>query len=221
MQAPDPITLRYQISSSKGSGLGELIWQPKEDGTYTLSWQQNLGDKTQTLGSVGQLGNLGLHPLRYSEAGSQKSEVATHFVADKGQIIFSNNSPAASYSPGVQDPISVLLQLGGFLAAQNNLHQTGALLEIPVAGSSSARLWQFRVLGLQTVPEEMRANLGAKTSLQWLAVEHEPSRDGGPAWEPALTVWYDTEGYLPRRIQRRYADGQTQDAYFSSSESPL
>lgn len=219
MQAPDSVTLSYRLSTGTAAALpgdsAQLRWAKLDESHYELTWEQSLGGKSTRLQSTGQLGGGGLQPERYSESGSDKSEVATHFVRDQGQIIFSNNSPSAALSVGAQDRVSVLMQLGGILAAQPEAQNLSAGIEIPVASSSGARLWQFRVLGLQAAPPAVLAQLGKDIPAEWLALEHDPSRDGGPPWEPTITIWYETQGFLPMRIQSRYANGQVQDAQFS------
>jgi hypothetical protein len=221
MQAPDSATLAYEVhggsaagdtSASAPIGRAQLRWKKHDDGHYLLTWDLAAAGKTAWQQSAGVLGAMGLQPERYSETGSGKSEVATHFVGSTGQIVFSNNSPSAKLTPGVQDRLSVLMQLGGILAAQLESQTLSPVIQIPVANSSQSRVWQFRVLGLQAALPAVRAKLGADASKQWLAVTHDPSGDGGKPWEPTITVWYDTKGFLPVRIWTQYPDGQAQDA---------
>ena len=138
MQAPDSVQLQYGFAADAQAS-ASLRWQRQDDGQYQLRWQQNLGGKSSQMQSTGVLGDDGLQPLRYSEAGSEKSEVATHFVADKQQIIFSNNSPSAALVVGAQDRVSVLMQLGGILAAQYEAQALSEAIDIPVAGTSQLR----------------------------------------------------------------------------------
>lgn len=221
MQAPDSVELHYQLVGANGektSDSASLRWLRQEDAHYQLSWQQTVGGKGSQMQSVGVLGADGLQPLRYSEAGSDKSEVATHFVADKQQIVFSNNSPSAVLPAGGQDRVSALMQLGGILAAQYEAQALSEVIDMPVAGSSHMRVWRWRVLGLQAALPAVRLAMGEEAATQWLAVRHDPSADGGPPWEPTITVWYDSNGFLPVRIESRSPNGQVLDAQWRSSQ---
>ena len=217
MQAPDSVQLQYGFSADAQAS-ASLRWQRQDDGQYQLRWQQTLGGKSSQMQSTGVLGADGLQPLRYSEAGSAKSEVATHFVADKQQIIFSNNSPSAALAVGAQDRVSVLMQLGGILAAQYEAQALSEAIDIPVAGSSQLRMWRWQVLGLQDALPAVKKAMGEDAAAQWLAVRHDPSVDGGAAWEPTITVWYDSHGFLPVRIESRYPSGAVQDAQWRGSQ---
>lgn len=224
MQAPDSVELQYQLlgknaegSSGNNSGTASLRWEKQENAHYQLLWQQRLAGKSSQMQSTGVLGAAGLAPLRYSESGSGKSEVATHFVADKGQIIFSNNSPSALRPAGVQDRISVLIQLGGILAAQYEAQALSEAIDTPVASASQMRVWRWQVLGLQPALPVVQKTLGEDANARWLAVRHDPSLDGGQAWEPTITVWYDSNGFLPMRIESRYPNGQVLDAQLAGS----
>lgn len=226
MQAPESAILGYQIytasttgdrTTASAIGQAQLRWKKQDESQYMLTWEQSIAGKTAWQQSAGNLGAAGLQPLRYSETGTGKSEVATHFVGSTGQIVFSNNSPSAKLTAGVQDRLSVLMQLGGILAAQLESQTLSPVIQIPVANSSQARVWQFHVLGLQAALPAVRAQMGADASPQWLAVSHDPSRDGGKPWEPTMTIWYDTKGFLPVRIWSQYSDGQVQDAHMSSN----
>jgi hypothetical protein len=47
--------------------------------------------------SQGTIGPGGIEPTRFSD--SRKAEVASHFVRDKGQVVFSNNAPPVPLCP--------------------------------------------------------------------------------------------------------------------------
>lgn len=228
MQAPESVQLHYQIRVgsrldntpiSKADGSIQLNWIRQDDAHYQLLWQQDLGGKSTRLESQGQLGETGLSPVRYSEAGTGKSEVATHFVQEKNAIIFSNNRPNARLLPGAQDRISMLMQLGGILAAQSEAQALSTTLEIAVAGSSEMRIWRLRLIGLGPALASTQAGLGEEASGQWLGIEHDPSVDGGQPWEPKIQIWYETHGFLPVRIISTYPNGSVHDAQLQTSKS--
>lgn len=228
MQSPDSVALQYQIisyamansatPSPRTIGQASLQWLKQEKAQYQLVWQQSIEGKSKQMQSTGVLGAAGLTPLRYSEAGTGQSEVATHFVQDKQQIIFSNNSPAAVLLPGVQDRISVLMQLGGVLAAQYEAQAISDTIDTPVASISQMRVWRWQVLGLQPALPAVQTTLGKDINAQWLAVRHDPSLDAGDPWEPTITIWYDCKGFLPMRIENRYPNGQVQDVQLTGSD---
>lgn len=216
MQAPESVLLQYQLSlSTDGStskrGQAELRWHNLAGSHYTLSWQQNWSDgKVQRQQSTGQLGLAGLEPERYSEKSSISSERATHFVAEQQRIIFSSTSRTTALQAGQQDPLSLYLQLGGLLAVQMETQSLGRYVELPVANLQNNSTWRFHLLGFETP----RAPVSPQE--QWLKLQ----RTGQQEWEPTITLWYSTEGYLPMRIERRYPAGQVQLAELSGV-SPL
>jgi hypothetical protein len=122
---------------------GELVWLQdgsRYDGRLTLkavfftllNWH-----------STGKIGPSGIEPERYSE--SRKAEVASHFVRDQGQIIFSNNAPPVPLQPGAQDRMSVMMQLGGLLAARPERYPAGTRISVQTVGVRDADVWVFVV----------------------------------------------------------------------------
>jgi len=180
-----------------------LYWHQQKSLAYDITQTQEWASgKRSTWVSAGQLAPEGLRPERYSEKTSTSSERATHFDAAHAQVIFSNNSPSQPLLAGMQDRLSILIQLGGLLAAQTPLPAAGSSIDVPVATLSQAGVWHFEIAGL-----DASATPDQKTG-PWLKVEHHPSQ----AWEPDLIIWYDTQYFLPARIQTTYTNGQVHTA---------
>jgi hypothetical protein len=147
VQLPASRRLLYEVNGEAKkfpySAHAELLWQ--QDGS---SYQARLEiaavflpSRIQT--SAGQLTPQGLAPTRFSD--KLRTEVAAHFERDKGKISFSANTPDISLQPGAQDRLSILLQLGGLLAAEPNRYQTGSSLSLQTVGPRDADDWRFVV----------------------------------------------------------------------------
>ncbi len=150
-QVPPSADLRYDVSAdSKGmpySARGHLKWE--QDGQrYKTSMEISvlfLGSLTQT--SEGQINAKGLVPERFTDR--KRSERAAHFDHATQRIRYSNNAPDAPLLPGVQDRLTVNLQLAALFNAQPSAFREGQTLRLPVSGVDASEIWLFQV-GPQT-----------------------------------------------------------------------
>ncbi|WBY00172.1 DUF3108 domain-containing protein [Ramlibacter tataouinensis] len=204
---PAPARWRYAVTARRrglpvAGGTAELDW--RHDGrTYQAVLQVNappLPARTQR--SDGELGPDGLAPLRFSER--LRGEQATHFDRAHQRIVFSSNRPEATWVPGTQDRLSVLLQLAALVAADPARFAPGAVVTLPAATTREAGDWPFRVEG----SELLALPAGRITALKLVrAPQHEydvrlevwlvPGRDYGPV-RLRLTApngdWLDLQG---------------------------
>lgn len=191
----------YQVSAT-------LLWQ--HDGSqYEARYEVSawlLGARTQT--SRGRITGEGIAPTRFGDR--FRSEQAAHFQRDKGLISFSSNAPDAALRPGAQDRLSVLLQLAAIVGGDPQRHTPGSVLQIQVAGTRDADLWQFRVIGEQPV-----ALPGG--SLQALQLERLPRRE----YDQHIQVWLAPSlGYLPARLRITQGNGDVLDQQWLSRDTP-
>lgn len=151
VQLPPSADLRYDVSAdAKGmpySARGQLTWE--QDGRrYKARMEISvlfLGSLVQT--SEGTISAKGLVPERFTDR--KRSERAAHFDHATQRIRYSNNAPDAPLLPGVQDRLTVNLQLAALFNAQPSAFHEGQTLRLPVSGVDAAEIWLFQI-GPQT-----------------------------------------------------------------------
>ncbi|MET3497112.1 DUF3108 domain-containing protein [Variovorax boronicumulans] len=205
LRIPGSVTLDFEATGQTGASpqrgvFGELVWLQdgsRYDGRLTLkavfftllNWH-----------STGRIGPSGLEPERYSE--SRKSEVASHFVRDTGQIVFSNNAPSVPLLAGAQDRMSVMMQLGGLMAASPDRYPAGTRISIQTVGVRDGDVWVF-VVGDE---EQLSLPAGEFTARK---LTRTPRKD----FDRKLELWLAPQyGYLPVRIKQTEANGDFADA---------
>jgi hypothetical protein len=148
---PPSITLPYEVQGkARGidySAKGALQWQREPTG-YEARMELSmpfLGSRVQT--SRGAIGPEGLRPERFADRRS--SERAAHLDHTARQIRFSNNAPTTTLVPGVQDRLSLFMQLAGLLRARP--HKDGDAIEFQVVGTGDAEPWRFDIGPLETL----------------------------------------------------------------------
>ncbi len=216
VKVPEAVRLEYRIEGkTKGigfSGKGHLLWQPGVGGdpnAYEAKLVVShllLGSRSQT--SQGRLTRHGLAPVRFAD--KSRSEQAAHFVRDQGQIVFSANSPPVPLLPGAQDRLSVVLQISGLLAGNPKAYPAGRVLAIQTAGTKDAEVWQFKVVGDDTLDLPDGA-------MQALKLVRQPRH----AYDQQIELWFAEKlAFLPVRIKWSQVGGNLVDQTWESSGSP-
>jgi hypothetical protein len=202
--------LNYDVKA-QGKGLtldgkGFLAW--RHDGReYEARWEvANLLLGTRVQRSAGSIGADGLNPKRFSD--KARHEEATHFERDKGKVVFSNNRPEADWAPGIQDKLSVMIQLGALVAGSPAQHRPGTSIAVPVAGTRDVDTWVFNVEG-----EEDLALPGG--NVHALRLVRAPRKDYDQKVELWLAPGMD---YAPVRLRLTNPDGQTVEQRWSSTD---
>ncbi len=205
---PESARLEYKMTgSAKGLNYhadAELGWRYSGN-NYSASMRVSalfLGSRS--MASTGQVGPEGLAPTRFSD--KSRSEVAAHFEADKGQIIFSANTPAAPWIKGAQDRVSVFIQLAAMLAGNPTGFPAGSTISIYTVGPRDADTWTFRVEG----EEKMALPYG---ELNTLKLTRQPRRE----FDQKVELWYAPSlGYLPVRSRITQQNGDFIDQQLSA-----
>jgi len=200
---PGSVRLKFAATGQLGSApmnlFGELEW--KQDG-QAYDARLSMGALFVTLRSQhsqGTIGPGGIEPTRFSD--SRKAEVASHFVRDKGQVVFSNNTPPVALMPGAQDRLSVMLQLGALMAGDPARYTTDSAIAIQTVGTRDADLWIFKV----GEEEELHLPAGDFVARKLTRNARKPYDDTVELWlAPAL-------GYLPIRFKLTQANGDFAD----------
>ncbi|RYF80752.1 MAG: DUF3108 domain-containing protein, partial [Comamonadaceae bacterium] len=213
MRVPPSVRLDFAVTGQQGtqpmSGVfGELVWL-QDGATYNARLALRVLFRTiRTQTSVGRLSPAGIEPSRFSDA--RRSEVATHFVRESGQIVFSSSTTPAPLLPGAQDRLSVILQLSALLAGDPQRYPPGSSFSVQTAGPRDAEMWQFSIDGDETL--ETPAGTYQTRKLTRL-----PRKD----YDQKIELWLAPElGWLPVRIRQTQANGDFADMQLRSSGSP-
>jgi hypothetical protein len=191
MALPASALLEYKATgSAKGLNYhanSQLDWH-NAGSTYNARMTVSalfIGSRSMT--SSGQASAEGLAPTRFSD--KYRTEVAAHFEPEKGQITFSANTPSVPWIKGVQDRVSVFLQLGGMLAGNPAGFPVGSTISIYTVGPRDADTWTFLV----EAEEKITLPYG---ELSTLRLSRQPKRE----YDQKVEIWYAPSlGYLPVR----------------------
>lgn len=207
---PQPSVLRYEVRATvRGfplTGEARLDWW--HDGQqYDLRLELSgpgLRDRVQH--SAGRITEEGLAPNRFSD--KSRGEQATHFDRTRGRVVFSNNRPEAPIAPGMQDRLSVVVQLSMLLAGDPAQFPPGTQLAIPTASTREAEDWVFRVES----EEELDLPGGR---LRALKLERLPRRE----FDQKVELWLAPgKDYAPVRLRLTNPDGGVIDQRWSSTD---
>jgi hypothetical protein len=149
--------------------------------------------------STGLITPEGLAPLRFSDR--TRSETATHFERDKGKLTFSNNKPDAAWVAGIQDRLSVIVQLAAMVGGAPSKYARGTSITVPTAGTSDAESWIFTVEG----EEDLQLPGGR---MQGLKLQRVPRKQYDVKVELWLAPGMD---YAPVRLRLTTPNGDSLD----------
>ncbi len=212
VRLPPPTRLAFDVNGQAKkfaySARAELLWQ--HDGSRYEARQEIsaflVGSRAQR--SVGAITAQGLLPERFSDR--SRSEQTAHFDYTKGRVTFSANTPDAAVGPGVQDRLSVFIQLGALLAADPARFVTGTQITLTTVSARSADRWIFTMEG----PETLDLPSGTTPALKLQRLPRKDYDQKAELWvAPAL-------GYLPVRIKLTQANGDVADLQLRSSGTP-
>ena len=191
---PNSATLEFnasgQVKGFQYSAGAQLQWQ--HDGQYYQARQSIsmflLGERAQT--SEGLITPKGLQPLNFSDKGRRTQSAA--FDVASGKAHYSGGQTDAAIGDGVQDRLSVFLQLSALMAAGPEKYPPGTLIELTTSSARSAVRWQFRV----GASEALELPFGSVMALRLDKLPGKSSSDQrGSVWlAPAMQ-------YLPVRIK--------------------
>jgi uncharacterized protein DUF3108 len=207
---PPPVRMKYEMTATyRGlplQGEGELSW--RHDGKeYELQLEARsplLGTRRQR--SVGRVTAQGLEPLHFWD--KSRSEQAAHFDRERGRVTFSNNQPDAPLAAGVQDRLSVVLQLAATVAAQPAAFPPGTQVAISTASVREAETWVFAV----DREEDLQLPGGTVRALK---LQRLPRRE----YDQKLELWLAPRmDYAPVRIRLTSPNGDTVDQRWSSTD---
>jgi hypothetical protein len=212
LPAPSPGRRRFRIhygDYAEGNVVAELDYaleieqdryrlrtEARAVGLTALFWSGALSQA-----STGRLGTDGMEPERYVEQRGRRAERWTSVDRATGVALFSGGERVPLVA-GVQDRLSLLLQLGLIARAQPQRMAAGQRIEVPELGSRGIAPAVFLSRG-----DESLATGGGP-----LRALHLERRDGNPARDPRVDVWlgYD-HGMTPVRIRLTDPAGRVLD----------
>ncbi|MDB5752796.1 MAG: hypothetical protein JWP65_3217, partial [Ramlibacter sp.] len=207
---PPSARFHYDVAvAAKGfslRGRGELEW--RNDGRQ---YEARLEISTPILPSRiqrsnGRITEQGLAPAYFSD--KSRSEQATHFDRERKRVIFSNNRPPADLVAGLQDRLSVLLQLAAMVAGQPANFPPGTDIVIPTASTRETEDWTFEVEG----EENLQLPGGAVRALK---LHRKPRKE----YDQRLELWLAPRmDYAPVRVRLTNPNGDAVDQRWSSTD---
>ena len=139
-------------------------------------------------------------PERYTDKRLRRGEQAANFQRDKGSITFSGPGTELALLPGVQDRLSVMLQLAAIASAWSKPPRVGEHLLIQVVGArGDSHVWALRYEG----PQPVRTAEGSVPALHF-------SREPDGPYDTQAEFWLDgARSYLPVRVRLTDGRGET------------
>ena len=204
LNVPASVRLKFDVTGQQGpvplqGVFGELVWS--QDGrAYDANLTLRFLFKTlRTQHSSGVIGSTGIEPARFSD--TRKTEVASHFVRDRGEVVFSNNAPSVALLPGAQDRLSVMLQLGALLAGDPARYPLDGAIAVQTVGPRDADIWLFKVGPEETLALPMGEIVGRRLT-----------RNARAPFDDTVELWLAPSlGYLPVRIKLTQPNGDFAD----------
>lgn len=204
LAVPTSVTLKFNVSGQQGAVplqgvMGELAWS--QDGhAYDARLTLRFLFKTlRTQHSSGAIGPTGIEPTRFSD--TRKTEVASHFVRDQGQVVFSSNAPSVALMSGAQDRLSVMLQLGALLAGDPSRYPADGAIAVQTVGPRDADIWIFKI------GDEEKLSLPTGD-----LIARKLTRNPRAPFDDTVELWLAPSfGYLPVRIKITQPNGDFAD----------
>ena len=208
-----PSARYHYIVTAKGHGLtlhgsADLDWR-NSNGEYEaeLSTRSPLPFvRPRTQRSVGRVTAQGLEPSRFSD--KSRSEEAAHFDRDNGKVTFSTNKPDAPLEPGVQDRLSIVMQLSAIVAGEPSKYRAGSTITMQTASTKEAEPWTFTVEG----PETLDLPGGHVHAVRLV---RNPRRE----YDTKVELWLAPgAAYAPVRLRLTQPNGDWVDQQWSSTD---
>ena len=156
--------------------------------------------------SQGRITPEGLAPSYFADR--SRGEQATHFDREKGRIVFSNNRPEAALASGMQDRLSLMLQLAALVAGRPERYPAGTQIDVPTVSTREAEIWTFVVVG----EDELQLPGGAVRALK---LQRLPRKE----FDVKVELWLAPRmDYAPVRVRLTNPNGDTVDQRWSSTD---
>lgn len=188
---------------------GEFEWQ-LDDNKYTLRLETlpapNMRRELKIVRqSQGKLHKGLLMPEQYIEQHGKKAPVTAHFTyashgdANSSTISFSRIKDKISLPNGVQDQLSIFMQLSALLRMHPEwLHSSGKTFEIPVASTRDIQSYFFNLVGEVVITNQQGVH-------HCWHIRSQPLED---RYATQIEAWLEPEAnFLPLKIRLSSNDG--------------
>lgn len=209
---PSSATLHYRVEANDPRtdpprmyfGSGTMLWKTNGE-RYDLDLQIRVNILFVSISALsshseGRVDESGLMPLRYTETPRSRSTLSVNFNRDeRNSVTFSastNNLPLAA---GMQDRLSVLMQLGAVLRGNPALNQpalnvVNAVFDTAVAGTrGTVEAWRFIPVGR----ENIETGAGLLPTLHLRRAPRVANKNADPGSQPeednqTMDIWIAT-----------------------------
>jgi hypothetical protein len=209
---PGSVRLKYRVEGKKDHLIyradAQMLW--RHDGNiYEAQLEVSaflIGARVRT--SSGRLTAEGLQPTRFAD--KYRSELAAHFDRVNQKVTFSANTPEVPLQVGMQDQLSVFVQLGALLGGAPDAYPAGTELVFETIGPRAPETWLITVEGDETL--SLPGGQIATVKL---------SRSTQREFEQKAELWLAPSlGYLPVRIRLTERNGDYVDQVWRATEAP-
>ncbi len=194
--------LAYHASAS-------LNWSPEPDQRYTLAYKVGaflLGSRSQL--SQGLRSATGLEPRTFVDQ-SRRTQTTT-VDAERQLVQFPNQATPQPWQPGVQDRLSVFVQLGAWVASAPLAFDKGQSFKLSVWSSRQAETWLVAAQGREKTATPYGDTMAVR--LRRLPL--------GPG-DAQIDVWYVPEwSTMPVRVEWAEANGNRVEQTLKGLEPP-
>lgn len=210
IKLPPSAQLQFQAKgSAKGfqySAKAQLTF--KTDGQRYQAEQQVsaflMGSRSQT--SSGQITPYGLAPERFVD--KARKERSAELDTAGSRIRYSDGDEPQAISAGVQDRLSIFLQLSSMVSANPERYVPGSTVAINVTSARSTEVWTFVVDG----PETLDLPAGPTPTLRLTRQPRKGQDQSAHLWlAPAMQ-------YLPVRIRLSQSNGDFADLQLQAAK---
>lgn len=181
--------LAYHASAS-------LTWTPEPNERYALAYKVGaflLGSRSQL--SQGLRSATGLEPRTFVDQ-SRRTQTTT-VDAERQLVQFPNQATPEPWQPGVQDRLSVFVQLGAWVASAPTAFEAGQNFKLSVWSSRQTEVWLVAALGREKTPTPYGEQLAWRLKRLPLG-----------ASDAQIDIWYVPDwGPLPVRVEWLEANG--------------
>jgi len=195
----DPADGNVVATMSESFELGpegyRLRSEGRAQGVVSWFWRGTLVQE-----SIGAVTDEGLAPSTYRERRGERAPREVSIDAGRGEVLFSSGVREVA-PPGLQDRLSILVQLALLRHARPAMFAPGSEIVLPVLASSKVAAATWRVLGEELVD----TGDGPQPALRL-------SRAASGADDPAVDVWLALDArVLPLRLRIAEANGRALD----------
>lgn len=162
-----------------------------------------VGSRVQT--SVGTLGPQGLAPAHFTDRARKEKRLV--FDHEAQLIRLDGSDTTAPLTQGVQDRLSLFLQLSSVLASLRQTPEPGAQWNVAVAGTPAADTWTFHYVQTE------RLQLPAGPHEAW-HLRRAPRKEG----DQQVDLWFAPSlHFLPVRMRIQQGNGDVIDQQLTTS----